>query len=186
MRQGRLGKQRQRFFEVGERGDFFDGLDSMNRIRCDGHRADGFFVALVADVDDPVALLRAHPDLVVDLGHQRAHGVDHEAAGRFGVGNNLGRRAVRAQHDRRAFGDLVDRVDEDDALLFEPAHDLLVVHDLVIAVHGRREGPHHRRQRLDRHLDTRAESTGSGEQDLICSHAVHGRSRPVVARVRTG
>ena len=42
----------------------------------------------------------------------------------------------------------------------EPLDDELVVDDLVVAVHGRLEGPHHPRQRLDRHLDAGAEAAG--------------------------
>ncbi len=64
-------------------------------------------------------------------------------------------------------GNLVDVVDEDDPELHEPVDDQLVVDDLVVAVDGRLEGPHHPAQRLDRHLDPGTESTGGAEQDLV-------------------
>ena len=43
-------------------------------------------MALVADVDDLVALARHSPDLVVDLGDERTDGVDEH--GRPGVGRH--------------------------------------------------------------------------------------------------
>ena len=49
----------------------------------------------------------------------------------------------------------------------EAVDDQLVVDDLVVAVHGRLEGPHHPGQRLDRHLDAGAEAAGRGEQHLV-------------------
>ena len=67
----------------------------------DGHRADRLLVTLVADVHDVVALAGAHLHLVVHLGDERAHGVDDEAAGRPRGLDDLGRRAVRRQHERR-------------------------------------------------------------------------------------
>ena len=41
------------------------------------------------------------------------------------------------------------------------------MHDLVVAVHRRLEGPHHPGQGLDGHLDAGAEAAGSGEQHLV-------------------
>ena len=43
----------------------------------------------------------------------------------------------------------------------EAVDDQLVVDDLVVAVHGRLEDPHHPRQRLDRHLHAGAEARGA-------------------------
>src|SRR5690606_21470845 len=52
----------------------------------------------------------------------------------------------------------------------EALDDDLVVDDLVVAVHGRLEGAHHPGERLDRHLDPRAEAAGRGEQHLVDGH----------------
>ena len=71
-------------------------------------------------------------------------------------------------------GTVVDVVDEDHALLAEPVDDEPVVHDLVVAVHGRLEDPHHPRERLDRHLDAGAEPARFGEQDLFDGHGARG------------
>ena len=136
----------------------------------DGHRADRLLVALVADVDDAVALAGAHPHLVVDLGDERAHRVDDVAAPRLGGGDDLGRRAVGRQHDRRARRDVGDVVDEHDALGLEALDDQPVVDDLVVAVHGRREAADHPGQRLDRHLDAGAEASWLGQEHPLDCH----------------
>ena len=77
---------------------------------------------------------------------------------------------MRGQHERRTGRHVVDVVDEDHALLAETVDDEPVVHDLVVAVHGRLEDPNHPRQRLDRHLDAGAEAPRFGEQDLLYGH----------------
>ena len=87
-------------------------------------------------------------------------------------GNDFGCAAVRRQHQRRARGHRVDVVDEHHAEVAETLDDEPVVHDLVVAVHGRLEDPHHPRQRLDRHLHAGAEAAGLGEQHLIDAHAL--------------
>ena len=91
------------------------------------------------------------------------------------------------EHERRKRRDLVDVVDEHDALAAELLDDQTVVDDLVVAVHGRLEDAHHPRQRLDRHLDAGAEATWLGEQDpfdpprpasgRLISSRVHRRQR---------
>ena len=147
--------------EVGQGGDVVDRLDPVDRVGGDGHRADRLLVALVADVDDLVALAGPDLHLVVDLGDERAHGVDHVAAAGPGRRDDLGRRAVGRQHDRPARRHLGDVVDEDDAEVAEAVDHELVVDDLVVAVHGRLEGPHHPGQRLDGHLHAGAEPPGA-------------------------
>ena len=63
--------------------------------------------------------------------------------------------------------DVVDVVDEDHAQVLEPLDDEPVVDDLVVAVDGRLEEPHHPRQRLDRHLDPGTEAPRLGEEHLL-------------------
>ena len=53
-------------------------LDQVHGVGSDRHRADGFFVARVTDVEDRVALVGPYFELVVDLCHKRAAGVDHD------------------------------------------------------------------------------------------------------------
>ena len=83
VRQRRLGQQRDRFVEL-RAGPSTSATDSTrcDRVGRDGHRADRLLVALVADVDDAVALAGPHLHLVVHLGDERAHRVDHVAAPR--------------------------------------------------------------------------------------------------------
>ncbi len=124
-------------------------------------------MSLVADVDDAIPLAGAHLDLVVHLRDQGAHGIDHVApVGACGI-DDLGGRTMGREHDGAAGGDISDVVDEHDAEVLEALHDALVVHDLVVAVHGRLEGSHHPRQSLDGHLDSGAEAPGSGEEYAI-------------------
>ena len=77
VRQGGLGEQRHRLFRRLQPVDLRDRFDPIDRIGSDGHGADRLLVAVVADVDDPVALAGADLDLVVHLGDERAHGIDH-------------------------------------------------------------------------------------------------------------
>ena len=102
-------------------------------------------------------------------------------------GDDLGRRAVGRQHERGAGRHVVDVVDEHHAELAEPVDDEPVVDDLVVAVHGRLEDPHHPREGLDRHLDAGAEAARLGEQHLLhrqviarASDTPGSGSRPVV------
>ena len=74
------------------------------------------------------------------------------------------------QHDRAARWDLGDVVDEHHPEVLEPVDDELVVHDLVVAVHRRFEGPDHPGQRLDGHLDAGAEAPGRGEEHGVDGH----------------
>jgi putative radical SAM enzyme (TIGR03279 family) len=77
---------------------------------------------------------------------------------------------VRAEHDRPARRHGRHVVDEDHAQPFEAFDHQPVVDDLVIAVHGRLEGPNHPGERLDRHFDSGAEASRRGEQHAIDGH----------------
>ena len=161
MAQRRLRQQRHR--GTGRRApgrdvDVVLRLDQADGVGGHGHGADRLLVALVAHIENGVALAGADLELVVDLGHERAHGVDHHAAGPAGVGDDLGSRAVGREHERRAGGDIVHVVDEDHPLGPELVDDVTVVDDLVVAVDRRLEDPDHPRQGLDRLLHTGAES----------------------------
>ena len=79
---------------------------------------------------------------------------------------DLGRHAVGAVEQGGAFGDLVERLDEDGPAPLEPLDDVLVVDDLVIDVERRPEEFEGPLQALDRHVDPRAEASGVGQDDL--------------------
>ena len=137
-------------------------------------------MAGVTDVEHGEALAGPDPRFVVHLGDERAHRVHDVAALGAGRVDHFGRRAVRRQHERRAGRDLGDVVDEHHALLAEALDHEPVVDDLVVAVHGRLEGPHHPGERLDRHLDAGAEAARLGEQHGLDGPA-GGRSHAIEA-----
>ena len=156
--------------EIGDGGvEVFGPLDEADRVGRDRERADRFVVAGVADVEDREPLAGPDLRLVVHLRDERAHRVHDVAAFRTGGLHDFGRRAVGREHERRAGRHIGDIVDEHHALLAETLDHEPVVDDLVVAVHRRLERPHHPGQRLDRHLDPRAEAAGLGEQ-----HGLHG------------
>ena len=124
-------------------------------------------MALVADVEDGVALACPDLELVVNLGHEWAHRIDHHPAVGPGGGHDLWRRTVCRQHQRGAGGDVVHVVDEDDPPGPELLDDVQVVDDLVVAVDGRLEDAHHPRERLDGHLHAGAEAPRSGQEDTF-------------------
>lgn len=147
--------------ELGERSNIGHFFYPVNSIGCNGHGADRFLVAFVTDVDDLVALAGSDLDLVVDLGNERADGVDDIAPSGFCRGNDLGRRSMGAQHDRAPAGNFVDVIDEDHAMSPKAVDNELVVHDFVIAVHGGVESSNHPGQSLDRHLDASTKAARS-------------------------
>ena len=101
---------------------------------------------------------------------QRAHGVDYRAAPVPGRGHHLGGGPVGGQHDRRPCGTLGDVVHEHNAHFLETVDHHLVVHDLVVAVHGRLEHPDHPAERLDGHLHPGAKAPGRRQHYPVDSH----------------
>ncbi len=160
----------------GEGAEPFGGIYERDRLGGFGDGPDGFVVADVADVDDVVAPIGHELHLVMDLGDEGTDSVDHDRGVVCGIGDDLGRRSVGGEHHRAAGRDLRDAVDEHHAGTLERRHHGGVVHDLVVAVDGRREDPHHPGEGLDRHLDAGAEAAGLGQQDRL-HHRRDGRRR---------
>ncbi len=157
--------------DLGRGGlDVVLGAHQANRVGSDRHGADSLFVALVPDVQDGVSLAGPDLELVVDLGDEGAHGVDHDPTTVAGRGHDLGCRSVRREHERGTVGDLVHVVDEDHAPGPELVDDMSVVDDLVVAVHRRLEDPDHPRQGLDRLFDSGTKAPGRGQQDTLDRH----------------
>ena len=150
--------------------DVIDGLDEVDDVGSHGHGTDRLLMACVADIKDLKALLCPDLELMVHLRHERADSVhDDPVLLPRGI-DHLGRRAMGAQHQGRASGDLAHVVDEDDSLIGEALHHVLVVDDLVVAVDGRLEGPNHPCKCFDRLLDAGTEPPGFGQQHLIDVH----------------
>ena len=121
---------------------------------------------------------------MVDLGHERADRVDHEAGPAAGGLDHLGGGPVGAQHQGGAGRDLGHVVDEDHPEGAELLDDQLVVDDLVVAVDGRLEDPDHPGERLDRLLHPGAEAPRLGQEDLVDAHSsrLPARSEPSGSR----
>jgi hypothetical protein len=76
---------------------------------------------------------------------------------------------MRAEHDVRPLGHLVDVVDEDRAALLELAHDVHVVHDLLAHVDGSPEVLERLLDRDHRAVDAGAVPARGGEQHPLLS-----------------
>ena len=101
----------------------------------------------------------------MDLGDQRAGGVDGAEVAGDGGGADGRRDAVGAVEDGGAVRDLVDAVDEDDAALAKALDDVPVVDDLVIDVERRAEEFEGAFEALDGHVDAGAEAARVGQDD---------------------
>ncbi len=170
MRQGGLCQQRDRFGELRQRVHLSLGFHERDCRRGDCHRADGFFMTFVTNINNAIALACARAHFVMHLGDERTHRVDHVATA-FAGGVDHGRcRTMCRQHDRTTLWHFADVVNEDHATFGEAIDDDLVVHDLVIAVHRSIKRSYHPRECLDCHLDAGAKTTRRGEQHSINRH----------------
>jgi hypothetical protein len=121
----------------------------------------------MADEDDGVAVAREFDRFQVNLGDQRAGGVDDLQVPVRRLAPDLGRDAVGAEDRPRAVGDLVELFDEDGALAAQAVHDVLVVNDLLTDVNRRAEGLERDLDHVDRPDHSRAESAGLQKKDLF-------------------
>ena len=95
-----------------------------------------FFVTLVPDQDNFVALGSKPFRLVVDLGHERARCIDGPEVARCGFLMDGGRNTVCAEYDQRTFGDLISFLNKYCAAILECLHNISVVNDLFAYVDG--------------------------------------------------
>ncbi|MCY1233889.1 hypothetical protein D9M72_464520 [compost metagenome] len=112
-------------------------VDDLDVLRSFTGRAFNFLVAVVADEEDVKVVLGESDGFPVDLGDQRAGGVNGPQATVFCRLHHCGRYPVGRKDDQRTFGDLIGLINEDGALLLKRAHDVNVVNDLLTDVHGR-------------------------------------------------
>src|SRR5260370_16610720 len=91
-------------------------------------------MVLVADQRYEMAAVGVPPRLGVHLVHERARRVDDAQAAPLRILLHRGRDAVGGEDADLAFRNLRLVLDEDAAELLEPAHDVLVVDDLVAYV----------------------------------------------------
>src|SRR3954454_10466432 len=144
------------------------GLHEDDVLGCLPHRPLDLLVAVVADEDDGVALGRELERLAMDLGHQRAGGVDRAQPAPVGLGVHRRRHAMGAEDGHRALRDrVVELLDEDRPALAQLLDDVLVVHDLLAHVHGSAVELEGMLDRLHRPADARAIAARGGEEQLL-------------------
>ena len=173
-----LVDRERRLREVGDPGRILDlervdvglALDEHDRGRGLAHRPLDLLVAGVADEHDRVAVGGELDRLAVDLGHERAGGVDRPQPARLGVGVDGRRDAVGGEHRHRALGDRVaELVDEDRPARGEVLDHVLVVDDLLAHVDRRPVEVERALDRLDGAVDAGAVAARRGEQQLLGS-----------------
>ena len=103
--------------------------------------------------------------LAMDLGDQRAGGVDEEQVAAAGLGRHRLRHAVGGEHDGPVVRHLVELLDEDRALGLEAFDDVAVVHDLVADIDRPAVALDGALDDLDGTIDAGAEAARAGEQD---------------------
>src|SRR5207237_8203155 len=91
-----------------------------------------------------------------------------------------------AEHHRRAGGHLAHVVHEDHAQAPEAVHHQLVVDDLVVAVDGGLEDPHHPGQGLYRHLHACAEAAGLRQEHAFDVHGGTATGAPALSLTHVG
>ena len=122
---------------------------------------------------DVAALLAHLRDLDVHFGHQRARRVEHDKAAACRLAPDGLGHSMRAEDNRRAVGNLVQRLDEHRAPGPQLLDHVLVVDDLLAHVDGSAielEGPLHR---LHGAVDARAVAPRGGEQDGFRNRGRH-------------
>jgi hypothetical protein len=102
----------------------------------------------------------------MDLGDQRAGGVEDVEAALFGFASHRLRHAVGAEDQGGAVGNLAQVFDEDGALGLEVIDHVAVVHDFVADVDRAAKLFQRAFDDSDGTLDTGAEATGIGKQEV--------------------
>ncbi len=174
-------------------GDFRHVLHRFDQVHAAlalAHGALDFRMAGVTD-HDHLLLLGAQPtDLDVDLGDQRAGGVEHLKAARGRFFPDRQRHTVRGEHQHSTGGHLAEFLDEHGALGAQVVDHVAVVHHLVTHVHRFAVQGQCTLDDLDGAIDAGAETAWIGEQDLHqglvvrAPHPVRHRS-PIVAQPAT-
>jgi len=110
-------------------------------------------------------------DFQVDLGHQRAGGVEYFKAALFRLFAHRTRDAVGAEDDRRAIGNLVQFFDEHGPALAQVIDDKAVVDNFMAHVNRRAEQLQRPFHDADGAIDAGAETAWVGQMN-VCAHGV--------------
>ena len=145
-----------------------DGLHQRDRaVRQLAERADHLGMAGMADQHDLAAALVMDFGLAVDLGHQRAGGVEREEIAALGFRGDRFRHAMGGEdHRRLGVRDFVELLDEHRALGLQALDHVAVVHDLVADVDRRAVALERLLDRIDRPHHAGAEAARGAQQDL--------------------
>jgi hypothetical protein len=120
----------------------------------------------VADQQNRVAFLGEADGFEMDLGDERAGGVNGVEIARAGCFADGRGDTVSAVKDDLIRGDFVDAIHEDDAALLEAFNDMAVVYDLVINIKRSAEKLQRALEAVYRHVDAGAEAARIGENDF--------------------
>ena len=156
-----------------ERGDVGRVLHQEHRAGNLAHRALDFGMAGVADQDHLPSGGDVALALAVDLGDQRAGGIEHGQAALFRVILDAARDAVRAEDRNGAGRHLAQVLDEARAFCAQAFDDMAVVHDLVADVDRRTVDLQRSLDDVDGANDAGAEAAGLGQDHP--HGGVHGR-----------
>ena len=132
---------------------------------------------LVADHDELVALAVQLGHFDVDLGDQRAGGVEHLKAAGIGLAAHFLADAVGAEDQGGAGRHLGQVFDEDGSLGLEVVDHIGVVHDLVAHVDGRAKFLDRPLDDFDGPVDARAKAARLGQNDFL--RPQHAHSTPI-------
>src|SRR4051794_3733910 len=122
-------------------------------------------MAGMADEQDVVVVLDQPLRLTVNLGDERAGGVDVGEVAALGCGGHRFGDAMRRKYYGPVIGHLVEFVDENRTELAQAVDDVAVVDDFVPHIDGRSEPLERKLDDLDRAIDAGAETTRRGDQD---------------------
>ena len=152
--------------DVGHRGvrrqrqsrHIVDVLDQQHRAGNLAHGSLDLGMAGMADQDQGPALGHIALALVVDLGDQRAGGIEHRQAARGGLFLDAAGHAMGAEHGDRLRRNFRQILDEDRALVLQAFDHVFVVHDLVAHIDRRAVFLQRALHDLDRAHDARAKA----------------------------
>jgi hypothetical protein len=144
----------------------FDGFDNRDVIRGFAKGADDFVMVFMAYEDDGIELLRKADGFHVDFGDQRAGGIDlYEIAGIGGLAD-FRAYAVGGVDDGAAWWDLINGIDENDALGGEAIDHVAVVNDFMVDIYRSAFKGQNAFDAFNGHVDAGAEAAGVGEKNF--------------------
>ena len=144
-----------------------DAADQHHFAGRDAEGALHFLVAGMANQDNGAALVVVLFDFEMDLGDERAGGVDNPQFAILGAVPFAGRDAMSAENDALAGGHLVEALDKNRALAFQRLEHEAVVHDLMAHVERASVGAQRAADGLDGTIDAGAKSARLSQDNFF-------------------